>query len=85
MLFELIAERYERRSILITANQAFSGWDNLFPDPGMTVAAIARLVHHSTIFELNVESYRRKKAASDKQAQRDNDKTKRLTLSRLVP
>jgi hypothetical protein len=51
----------------------------------MTVAAIARLVHHSTIFELNVESYRRKKAASDKQAQRDNDKTKHLTLSRLVP
>jgi DNA replication protein DnaC len=85
VLFELIAERYERRSILITANQAFSGWDNVFPDSGMTVAAIDRLVHHSTIFELNVESYRRKKAASDKQAQRDNDKTKHLTLSRLVP
>ena len=52
VLFELIAERYERRSILITANQPFSGWDNVFPDPGMTVAAIDRLVHHSTIFEL---------------------------------
>ena len=39
VLFELIAERYERRSILITANQPFSGWDNVFPDPGMTVAA----------------------------------------------
>jgi len=46
-VFELIAERYERRSILITANQPFSGWDNVFPDPGMTVAAIDRLVHHS--------------------------------------
>src|SRR5207249_1171235 len=54
VLFELIAERYERRSLLITANQPFSGWDNVFPDPGMTVAAIDRLVHHSTIFELNV-------------------------------
>jgi DNA replication protein DnaC len=81
VLFELIAERYERRSILITANQAFSGWDNVFPDSGMTVAAIDRLVHHSTIFELYVESYRRKKAASDKQAQRDNEKARRRRQS----
>lgn len=58
VLFELIAERYERRSLLITANQPFSGWNDVFPDPSMTVAAIDRLVHHSTIFELNVESYR---------------------------
>jgi DNA replication protein DnaC len=69
VLFELIAERYERKSLLITANQPFSGWNNVFPDPGMTVAAIDRLVHHSTIFELNVESYRRRKA-SDKQNER---------------
>ena len=66
MLFELIAERYERRSILITANQPFWRWDNVFPDPGMTVAAIDRLVHHSTIFELNVESYRRREALDRK-------------------
>lgn len=77
VLFELIAERYERRSILITANQPFSGWDNVFHDPGMTVATIDRLVHHSTIFELNVESYRRKKATSDKQTRRDAAKTQR--------
>lgn len=68
VLFELIAERYERRSLLITANQSFSGWDNVFPDPAMTVAAIDRLVHHATIFELNVESYRRKHASGDKRA-----------------
>ena len=61
-LFELIAERYERRSLLITANQPFSAWDQIFPDPAMTVAAIDRLVHHATIFELNVESYRRRAA-----------------------
>ena len=67
--FELIAERYERKSLLITANQPFSGWNDVFPDPGMTVAAIDRLVHHSTIFELNVESYRRRNA-SDKQNER---------------
>ena len=65
VLFELIAERYERRSILVTANQPFSGWDNVFPDPGMTVAAIDRLIHHSTIFELHqVESYRGKTGRS---------------------
>lgn len=78
VLFELIAERYERRSILITANQPFSGWDNVFPDPGMTVAAIDRLVHHSTIFELHqVESYRGKQAARQQKTQRDNDKANR--------
>ncbi|CAB3775080.1 IS21-like element helper ATPase IstB [Paraburkholderia humisilvae] len=69
VLFELISERYERKSLLITANQPFSGWSDVFPDPGMTVAAIDRLVHHSTIFELNVESYRRRDA-SDKQKSR---------------
>jgi DNA replication protein DnaC len=62
VLFELIAERYERRSLLITANQPFSAWGDVFPEPAMTVAAIDRLVHHATIFELNVESYRRRAA-----------------------
>lgn len=82
VLFELIAERYERRSLLITANQPFSGWNNVFPDPGMTVAAIDRLVHHSTIFELNnVESYRSKKAASDKKARIDTEKAQRRRQS----
>ena len=82
MLFELIAERYERRSILITANQPFSGWNNVFPDPGMTVAAIDRLVHHSTIFELNkVESYRGKQASRQQKIQRENDKANRQRQS----
>ena len=82
VLFELIAERYERRSLLITANQPFSGWNNVFPDPGMTVAAVDRLVHHSTIFELNnVESYRSKKAASDKKARSDTEKAQRRRQS----
>ncbi len=62
VLFELISARYERRSTLITANQAFGAWDTIFPDPAMTLAAVDRLVHHATIFEMNVESYRRKVA-----------------------
>ena len=62
VLFELIASRYERRSLLITANQPFGEWGRIFPDQAMTLAAIDRLVHHATILEMNVESYRRKAA-----------------------
>ena len=67
VLFELISARYERRSLLITANQPFGEWNKIFPDPAMTLAAVDRLVHHSTIFELNVESYRRRTAMQRKQ------------------
>lgn len=62
VLFELISARYERRSTLITANQPFGEWGKVFPDPAMTLAAVDRLVHHATIFEMNVESYRRRVA-----------------------
>ena len=62
VLFELISARYERRSLLITANQPFDEWGRIFPDQAMTLAAIDRLVHHATIFEMNVDSYRRKAA-----------------------
>jgi DNA replication protein DnaC len=67
VLFELISTRYERRSLLITANQPFGEWGKIFPDPAMTLAAVDRLVHHATIFEMNVESYRRRVAADRKQ------------------
>lgn len=66
MLFELIGSRYERRSMLITANQPFGDWGKIFPDQVMTLAAIDRLVHHSIIFEMNVESYRRRAALERK-------------------
>ena len=62
VLFELISIRYERRSMLITANQPFGEWNKVFPDPAMTLASVDRLVHHATIFEMNVESYRRRQA-----------------------
>jgi DNA replication protein DnaC len=62
VLFELISARYERRSMLITANQPFGEWARVFPDPAMTLAAVDRIVHHSTIFEMNVDSYRRRAA-----------------------
>jgi DNA replication protein DnaC len=61
--YELIAARYERRS---TANQPFGEWGKIFPDQAMTLAAIDRLVHHATILEMNVESYRRREAIDQK-------------------
>ena len=56
----------KRRSMLVTANQPFGEWGKVFPDPAMTLAAIDRLVHHATIFEMNVESYRRREAVERK-------------------
>ena len=69
VLFELIARRYETRSLAIAANQPFSAWDRVFPDQAVTVAAIDRLVHHATIIEMNSDSYRRR-AAADRLAPR---------------
>lgn len=58
VLFNLLAARYEMRSILITSNLPFAKWDSIFKDQMTTTAAIDRLVHHATILELNTESYR---------------------------
>ena len=62
VLFALLAERYERGSVVLTSNLAFSGWETIFKDPMTTAAAIDRLVHHSVILELNVPSYRAEQA-----------------------
>lgn len=64
VLFELIAHRYERRSLLITANQPFSQWDSIFTDSMMTVAAVDRLVHHALIVEIQTQSYRKQSAVT---------------------
>ena len=62
VLFELIAHRYERFSLIITSNQSFEDWDKLFGNTVMTVAAIDRLIHHAKILQCKGESYRRKEA-----------------------
>jgi len=65
VLFELISERYERKSMIITCNQRFKDWDSIFLDKQMAIAAVDRLVHHATIIEIEAEeSYRRKQALS---------------------
>ena len=62
VLFTLLAERYERGSVMLTSNLPFSKWEQIFKDPMTTAAAIDRLVHHSIILELNVKSYRMQEA-----------------------
>lgn len=66
VLFTLLAERYERGSVLLTSNLAFSKWDQIFKDAMTTAAAIDRLIHHSVIIELNVSSYRMETAKKNK-------------------
>ncbi len=67
VLFTLLAERYERGSVVVTSNLAFSQWEQIFKDPMTTAAAIDRLVHHAVIIELNIASYRAEQARKSKQ------------------
>ena len=62
VLFTLFAQRYERRSVVITLNLVFSQWDRIFKDPMTTAAAIDRLVHHATIIEMTGPSQRSEEA-----------------------
>ena len=65
MLFTPPAERYERKSVVITTNLVFSEWNRILKDPMTTMAAIDRVVHHSVVLDLMaVESYRAEVAAA---------------------
>jgi DNA replication protein DnaC len=68
VLFSLLSERYERGSVMLSSNLAFSGWESIFKDAMMTAAAIDRLVHHCVILELNVPSYRAEQAKKGRQS-----------------
>ncbi len=67
VLFHFLAERYEKKSVVITSNLVFSQWDQIFKDPMTTMAAVDRLVHHATILEFTGESVR---AGAAKQRQK---------------
>ncbi len=66
VLFILLADRYERGSVMITSNLPFSKWERIFKDPMTTAAAIDRLVHHSIILEMNLPSYRLEQSKKSK-------------------
>lgn len=73
VVFTLLAERYERGSVLMTSNLAFSKWEGIFKDAMMTAAAIDRLVHHSVIIELNIKSYRVEEAEKHQRAESEGE------------
>ncbi len=71
VLFTLLAERYERKSVVITTNLVFSEWNRIFKDPMTTMAAIDRVVHHSVILDMmGLESYRAREASAQQTATR---------------
>lgn len=71
VLFTLLAQRYERGSVMLTSNLPFSKWEAIFKDPMTTAAAIDRLVHHSIILEMNVPSYRLEESQRNAEKQKD--------------
>ena len=71
VLFAFLADRYEQGSLMITSNLPFSKWEQIFKDPMTTAAAIDRLVHHSVILELNINSYRMEQAKSKEPNRKD--------------
>jgi DNA replication protein DnaC len=73
VLFTLLAERYERRSVLITSNLVFSKWDQIFKDAMTTAAAIDRVVHHSVILEMGSESFRARAARERSRSRADQE------------
>jgi DNA replication protein DnaC len=83
VLFELIAARYERRSLLVTSNRPFGEWTSVFTDAAMTLAAVDRLVHHAVILEMNVESYRQRSAVTRQKRAAAND-SKRDSKEKLL-
>jgi DNA replication protein DnaC len=73
VLFTLLAERYERRSLILTSNLVFSEWDRIFKNPMTTAAAIDRLVHHATILEIDRTSVRAEDAKLRKEGKQPDD------------
>lgn len=77
VLFTLLADRYERGSVMLSSNLPFSQWEQIFKDPMVTAAAIDRLVHHSVIVELNLESFRMAQALKSQNLEFKSRKAKR--------
>lgn len=73
LLFQVFADRYERRSVLVTSNLAFSEWGSVFQGDRMTAALLDRLTHRCEIFEMNAESYRFRESMK---AKKDKDPRK---------
>jgi DNA replication protein DnaC len=76
VLFTLLADRYKRGSVMLTSNLPFSKWEQIFKDPMVTAAAIDRLVHHSVVIELNLESFRMVQALKSQNPGKEKEQDK---------
>jgi DNA replication protein DnaC len=85
VLFTFLAERYERKSVMITSNLVFSQWDRIFKDPMTTAAAIDRVVHHSVILEMTGKSRRAEDAAARENGGKVDDHTNKLHVKEDTP
>jgi DNA replication protein DnaC len=85
VLFTFLAERYERRSVMITSNLVFSEWDRIFKDPMTTAAAIDRLVHHSVILEMTGPSIRIEAAQADQGGTKPTNSESPTTIAHPIP
>ena len=70
LLFQVFADRYERRSLLLTSNLAFSDWGQIFQGERMAAALLDRLTHHCEIFEMNSESFRFRESMKEQKKSR---------------
>jgi DNA replication protein DnaC len=77
LLFQVVSRRYERKSVVITSNLAFTDWPTIFPNAACTTALIDRLVHHSEIISIEGESYRKREAQLSKEATETRRRRKR--------
>lgn len=74
LLFQVVSRRYERKSLVLTTNLAFSDWPTIFPNAACTTALIDRVVHHAEIIAIEGESYRRREAEAAKPSRRPKPK-----------
>jgi DNA replication protein DnaC len=74
LLFQVVSRRYERKSLVLTTNLAFSDWPSIFPNAACTTALIDRVVHHAEIIAIEGESYRRREAQEGKPSRRSKPK-----------
>lgn len=80
LFFEVINQRYEEKSTIITTNKGFSEWPDIFPNAACVVSIIDRLVHHSDIINIDAKSYRLKEAEESKsERQKSSEKKKTKT------
>ncbi|MBF0471233.1 MAG: ATP-binding protein, partial [Gammaproteobacteria bacterium] len=70
LLFEVVTQRYEKRSIIVTTNRPFTEWNSIFPSASCVVSMVDRLIHHAELLQIEGKSYRAKEARERNEAKK---------------